>query len=239
MFILFWIPPVFSEQKDLYADAMDLLTRRIRHRVAVWIKESGKYLDMIQAIFEEEGLPTELSYLPLIESGYNIYAVSPAGAVGMWQFVGDTAKRYGLMVNNCVDERLDPEKSTRAAARYLKDLYDLFGTWDTALMAYNAGEYLFMNRDGSMRKVSYSRIPLETRRYVPLFRAAVEIMQNPAEYGYSYEVYPFNESYKTVSVKGSLKKMAKKHKITIRELKRLNPAVICENLSFVYPLRVP
>lgn len=221
---------------DDFDEAISLLTVKHKNRTQMWIYNSARYIDMIQSIFQRENLPLELSYLPLIESGYNPFAVSSAGAVGMWQFMEETAKRYGLKVNNCVDERLDPELSTEAAARYLKDLFDLFGSWELALMAYNAGENRFT------KKVSYSlfsSLPRETRFYLPLFYSAVDIMQNPDKYGFkTLKIGDFSK-VKKIAVKGDLKKIAKKYAIKLKVLKALNTSLLCDKLPFSYMIRIP
>src|SRR5207245_1716968 len=117
-----------------------IFTARDRERFGLWIARSGRYLGMIQRIFRARGLPEELAYTAMIESGFSPYAVSRVGAKGMWQFMEGTARRYGLTVNRWVDERLDPVRATVAAAQYLGDLYDMFGHWFLAQAAYNADE---------------------------------------------------------------------------------------------------
>jgi membrane-bound lytic murein transglycosylase D len=147
---------------------------------------------MIVAALKEAGLPTQLSWLPLVESGFKVRALSRARALGLWQFISSTGLRYGLSRDDWVDERMDPEKSTRAAIQYLAELEGLFGDWDTALAAYNCGE----RRVRSVIKAQsndylddfwdiYELLPRETRRYVPRFLATLLILENPKKYGLS------------------------------------------------------
>ena len=161
-------------------------------------RRSGIYRPMIVAQLQEAGLPEQLSWLPLVESGFKDRALSTARALGLWQFIASTGYRYGLDRSNWVDERMDPEKSTKAALAYLTALHDLFGDWLTALAAYNCGEHNVL-RQINNAKVSYldqfwdlySRLPGETRRYVPRFLATLAILENPARYGFELpEVYP-------------------------------------------------
>ncbi|MBI4455534.1 MAG: transglycosylase SLT domain-containing protein [Acidobacteria bacterium] len=146
------------------------------------------YEAMMRNIFREEDVPEELIYVGLVESAYNPYAQSAAGAKGIWQFILETGKRYELKQVGAFDERYDPEKSTRAAARYLRDLYELFGDWPLALAAYNAGEHRVLRvieKTGiksfwemSIRKL----LPEETMAYVPAVLAAISIGTQRAEH---------------------------------------------------------
>ena len=156
----------------------------------VWAKKSGKYVKALRAELVKTGLPSDLVWLSLIESGHNPTIVSPAGAVGLWQFMPDAGRTYGLTVDRWVDERLDPERATEAAARYLGDLYRRFGSWELAMAAYNMG-YGGLNR--AIRKFSSNDfwelarheagIPWETTLYVPKIVATAIMMNNPAAFG--------------------------------------------------------
>jgi len=142
------------------------------------------YLPVIKPILKEYGLPEELAYLPVIESGFNPFARSPSGAVGLWQFMPSTAKKYGLRIDRFVDERKDVIKSTHAAARYLKDLYEEFGNWELALAAYNCGEGCVRRRTKGRSFWEKKRnLPPQTRRYVPAFFAVLLIARNGDRYG--------------------------------------------------------
>jgi membrane-bound lytic murein transglycosylase D len=165
----------------------------IRNRFEQWLVRLSRYRPLVENIFTEFHLPSDLVYLSLVESGFNPYAYSRAKATGPWQFMKGTAKLYGLRVDAYVDERRDPIKSTVAAARYLRDLYDLFGAWPLAMAAYNAGEGKVMRalqkaRAESFTDISKTRlIRRETKEYVPRFMAATIIAKNPDRYGFPQE----------------------------------------------------
>jgi membrane-bound lytic murein transglycosylase D len=153
---------------------------------------SGLYRPMILAKLAEVGLPEQLSWLPLVESGFKERALSSARAVGLWQFIASTGYRYGLDRSDWIDERMDPEKSTGAAIAYLTDLHALTGDWLTALAAYNCGEGNVLRQIGYQKEGYfdqfwdlYTRLPFETRRYVPRFLATLAILEDPARYGFT------------------------------------------------------
>lgn len=154
-------------------------------------RRSGLYRPMIVARLEAAGLPEQLSWLPLVESGFKERALSRARALGLWQFIASTGYRYGLRRTDWVDERMDPEKATAAAIGYLTDLHNLTGDWLTALAAYNCGEgnvlrAIERQKEGYFDQFwdLYARLPQETRRYVPRFLATLAILEDPAAYGF-------------------------------------------------------
>lgn len=165
----------------------------IHNRFEQWLLRLSRYRPLVENIFAEFHLPSDLVFLSLVESGFNPYAYSRAKATGPWQFMKGTAKVYGLRVDSYVDERRDPIKSTVAAARYLRDLYDLFGAWPLAMAAYNAGEGKVMRALQKAQAESFSEISKtrlirrETKEYVPRFMAATIIAKNPDRYGFSQE----------------------------------------------------
>jgi membrane-bound lytic murein transglycosylase D len=154
-------------------------------------RRSGAYRPMVVEMLRDAGLPEELSWLPLVESGYKARALSRARALGMWQFISSTGYRFGLNRSQWIDDRMDPEKSTRAAIAYLTELHGLFGDWMLALAGYNCGEHRVMSVIERQPNDYldhfwdvFEQLPRETARYVPRFLATLVIVQNPAEYGF-------------------------------------------------------
>jgi membrane-bound lytic murein transglycosylase D len=201
-----------------------------RQVVGRWLDRSSRYLEMIRSVFRQKGLPEELAYTAMIESGFNPVAVSRAGAKGLWQFMEQTARRYGLTVNQWVDERLDPQKSTAAAAEYLKDLFAQFGSWFLAQAAYNAGEIKVaraIQHSGSQDFWDLTRgrvLREETKRFVPAIQAATLIAREPERYGFEVTPEP-PEAFVLVTVPFSLelRVVAKLGEISPEILKQLNP----------------
>jgi membrane-bound lytic murein transglycosylase D len=200
-----------------------------------FMERMGRYEPMISAKLEAEGMPQDLIYLAMIESGFNPTAYSHAHASGLWQFISETGRRYGLDVNRAIDERNDPEKATDAALSYLRDLHDMFGSWYLAAAAYNTGEgrvarimrEVTGSREGneeSYYKIS-DRLPKETRDYVPLMIAAARISKDPAKYGFEHVDVQAPLAYEEVVVDPAtpLDAVARAAKTSIDEIKALNP----------------
>jgi len=216
-----------------------------------WLRRVQVYGPMIDHILAEENVPTEMKYLAMAESGLNPRARSWAGAVGMWQFMPSTGRRYGLTVNAWVDERRDPEKATRAAARHLRDLYKQFGDWHLAMAAFNCGagcvQSALRRADGSDPSYwdAYDYLPRETRGYVPMFIAAAHIMQNPEAYGFAPASPTPAFSYDYVAVHGSmlsLRTLADLAGTKRSVLESLNPELRRGRIppsKDRYPLRIP
>lgn len=197
------------------------------------LARSYAYEEMMKRIFREKNLPEELFYLALIESGFNPFAVSNKQASGIWQFVSKTAKRFGLRVDKWVDERRDPEKSTYAAAEYLKQLYEMFNCWELAAASYNAGEGKILKAIKKTQTQNFWDIAQhkylkpETKKYVPMFLAAMLIAKEPEKYGFSNIPYhpPLNYEKVLVPPSTSLAWIAKVSETDLRELKALNPSL--------------
>jgi len=177
-------------------------------------QRSGAYRPMIVERLRNAGLPEELSWLPLVESGFNVKAFSSARALGLWQFIPSTGYKFGLKRDRFVDERMDPERSTLAAIAYLTELHGIFGDWQTVLAAYNCGEgrVLRVISGQQMNYLDnfwdlYRQLPGETRRYVPRFLATVRIVKNPEKYGFDLANELLDElySYETVTTTRSMR----------------------------------
>src|SRR5512146_336945 len=174
---------------DQVASFINYFSTRGKGTLEHALERSGRYRDMIEGILRQEGVPQDLIYLAQAESGFHPLALSRAGARGMWQFMAGRARGYGLERNWWVDERQDPEKSTRAAARHLKDLFNQFGDWYLAMAAYNSGPGTVQ---AAVQRTGYADfwqlyrrgvLPRETRNYVPIIVAITIMAKNPAQYG--------------------------------------------------------
>ncbi len=224
---------------------VNYFTKRDRERFIRYLKRAARYDKVVRKIFEEHGLPSDLFFVGLIESGFNIHAFSRAKALGPWQFIKGTAKRYGLRVENQVDERRNIHKATVAAANYFKDLYNIFGSWELALCAYNAGEYRIINaiRKGNTRDyrtlVRKKLLPKETIYYIPKVAAARFLAKKHGFRNYLKSFRKESREYARgevfrVGVPFSLRSLAKKAEISYQKLKKFNPDIRRET---IYPGR--
>jgi peptidoglycan lytic transglycosylase D len=212
---------------------VDRFTTSRRDVVGLWVRRSGQYLGMIFHVFRAKGLPEDLAFTAMIESGFNPVAVSRVGAKGLWQFMAPTARLYGLRVDRWVDERLDPEKSTVAAAGYLNDLYVRYGSWELAQAAYNAGEVKVdraIRGTGSTDFWDLSRskyLRRETKDFVPAIQAAMVIGRDPSQYGFDPSpMSPPDVERVTVPASTDLRKLAASSGIPLQTLRSLNPVLI-------------
>ncbi len=232
---------------------VDYFTVKQRDRFQRFINNGEEYRHHIEDIFVKQGLPKELYFVGLIESGYYLGARSHAAAVGPWQFIKGTGKRYGLRMSNELDERQDLFKATRAAAAYFRDLHNIFSSWELSLAAYNAGEYGMIRRIlkyGTRDFYQLSRnkqLPSETINYVPKVLAAMHIVNNAEKYGF---ILPKKQNrffdmteLRPVKKNVHLRSIARKLGVEESLIKKLNPelrrAMTPRQLAGTYFLRIP
>ena len=228
---------------------IDRYSGRLRHSISYMLGASNFYIPIFEEALEVYQLPLELKYLPIIESALNPKAVSRAGATGLWQFMIGTGKQYGLKVNSHVDERRDPVKSSMAAARYLRDLYKVFGDWNLVIAAYNCGpENINKAIHRAKGEKDYWRIypylPKETRGYVPAFIAANYIMTYYSQHNICPMTTRLPAKADTVMVSKNvhLEQVAEVVGINIDLLRSLNPMYrrdVIPGASEPLPLRLP
>src|SRR5216683_1306454 len=219
---------------DQVASYINYFSNRGRGTLEHALTRSGRYREMIERILKEEGVPQDLIYLAQAESGFHPYAVSRAGARGIWQFMGNRARAYDLHHDSWVDDRQDPEKSTRAAARHLKDLYNQFGDWYLAMAAYNSGPGTVQS---AVKRTGYADfwelyrrnvLPKETRNYVPIIVAVTIMAKKPGQYGLD-TITPDQEiAYDTVKISYpvDLRLVAECVGASPGELQELNPSLL-------------
>lgn len=240
-------PVTMNKHVEFYLDSFQTKQRKTFTR---WLERSGRYLPMIQEQLQKAGMPLDLAYLPMIESGFSLTAYSRARAVGPWQFIRATGRNYGLTVNSYIDERRNPGKATKAAIAYLSDLYDEFGSWHLAVAAYNAGEGKIRRAikryktDNFWELAQKRYLKLETKRYVPKLIAAIMIAKNPEQYGFNDIEYEKPLSYETVGVPRwtSLQAVAIACDVELEELHNLNRELrrkLTPPNYATYPLKVP
>jgi len=227
----FDIPIVFNEAVEYY---IQYFTTEKRKVFSNWLRRARYYVPIMKEILRENNLPEDMVYLAMIESGFNTRAYSPKKACGPWQFIYSTGERYGLKVNFWVDERRDPEKSTVAAAKYLRDLFNQFGCWYLAAAGYNAGEGRIEkainkhNTNDFWELIKYNTLPKETREYIPKLIAAAIIAKNPEKYGFGNIEYEEPIKFKAVKVPQAtpLSFIARAASINIETLKSYNPEIL-------------
>lgn len=225
--VSFDFPIVANKQVEFY---LDLFQNKQRAYFEKWLARSTKYTPYIRQQLKEAGLPQDLAYLALIESGFNPSAYSKSHAVGLWQFIKPTGKEHGLQINSYIDERRNPQKSTRAAVKYLAELYGEFNSWHLAVAAYNAGPgkvrraiRKFKTRD--FWKLAGNRyLKLETKRYVPKLIAAIMLAKEPEKYGFTDINYQEPLNFDTIKVPPmtDLKAVALAGGNSVKQLRKLN-----------------
>ena len=222
--------PVVENEKVRYF--IDYFSGRAKKTFTLWLERSGRYLPMMQEVFAEAGLPRDLAYLAMVESGFNDKAYSWAHAVGPWQFIQSTGRRYGLENDWWYDERRDPEKATRAAAHFLSDLYEDFdGDWYLAVASYNAGPGKLRNAIKRYKTRDFwelcrgKYLKTETKNYLPKLLAALMIAKQPEKYGFTELEYHEPLSYDTAALPSStdLEVIARLTGAEYQVIKKLNP----------------
>jgi membrane-bound lytic murein transglycosylase D len=243
----FDIPIVINAKVEQFLQYFQTTARKV---FSNWLARSEKYIPFMKNLLKENGLPEDLVYMALIESGFNPHAYSRSKASGPWQFIYLTGKRYGLRSDWWIDERRDPEKSTVAAAKYLKDLYDMFECWYLAAAGYNAGEKKIataMKRYGTedfWELTKYRYLKQETKDYVPQMIAAALIAKDPEKYGFVGIEYQEPLRYEKVKLHEvtDLRLIARACEVTIDEIKDLNPELSrwCTPPNFPdYEIKIP
>jgi membrane-bound lytic murein transglycosylase D len=246
---------VSEEQNDLpillndaVLSCIDLYQGPLRDWFGEALARGGRYLPRIREVFASEGIPQDLAYVALVESAFKTQALSRAKAKGVWQFIPATGRRYGLSQDWWIDERSDPDKSTRAAAQYLKALHELFGDWNLALAAYNAGEGRVargMRKHGAedyWELRSTRGLARETKNYVPMIHAAIVVAKAPDKYG--FEVTPDSPvPFDTVAVDYAvdLRVVAECAESEVDDIRALNPELrrMATPANRTFDLKVP
>ena len=240
------IPLVMNKHVE---KAINLFTNRYRQFFLESYRRSGRYRPAIVKALNAAGLPEELSWLPLIESGFKVRAFSRARALGLWQFIASTGYKFGLKRDRWIDERMDPEKATEAAIAYLKELHQIFGDWATVLAAYNCGEGTVLKRIRSQRINYldnfwdlYRELPNETAFYFPKFLAVLHILNDPDAYGITLPPLDSEIESEKVNITKQvhLKTVAKHLEIPYTSLRELNSELrYSYTPDKVYTLNVP
>jgi membrane-bound lytic murein transglycosylase D len=237
-----------NENKYVQAEIQRFQSRERQYFMDAY-QRSGLYREMILKLIQEEGLPEELSWIPIIESGFKVRAYSRARALGLWQFISSTGYRFGLKRDRWIDERMDPGKSTRAALKYLKELHEIFGDWTTALASYNCGEFR-VQRVIRAQRINYLdnfwdlfvMLPRETARFVPRFIATLLIIKNPEKYGFVLPETAPALIYETMTIDRPIRLSSLSKLLNLEEntLATLNPELRHRSTPETnYQLRIP
>ncbi len=214
------------------------------------LKRANKLFPEIAPILKSNNVPADILYLACVESSLNLRAVSPAKAAGLWQFMPDTAKQYGLEVNDEIDERYNLEKATTAACRYLKQAYRKYGNWESVMASYNAGQgRISRELNAQLANTSFDlHLNDETSRYVFRIMALKEVMEHPREYGFLLNAHQLYQpvEYDVVTVDSPVSDWpawAKEHGITYAQLREANPWIRAKKLTNktnkTYNVRIP
>jgi membrane-bound lytic murein transglycosylase D len=245
--VTFDFPIVVNKQVEFY---LNLFQNKQRRYFEKWLARSTKYKPYIQEHLSQADLPLDLTYLALIESGFNPSAYSKSRAAGLWQFMKPTGKEYGLRINSHVDERRNPEKSTKAAIKYLTTLYGEFQSWYLAVAAYNAGPgkvrrgiKKYKTRD-FWKLAGKKYLKLETKRYVPKLIAAIILAREPEKYGFTNIKYQDPEQYDVINVPPmtDLKAVALASGYSVKKIRKLNNELLRSHTpqgKQKYELRIP
>jgi membrane-bound lytic murein transglycosylase D len=207
-------------------------TVRNREYIKMVLARKEQYFPMYEEILKNRGMPSEIQFLSIVESGLDPKIKSPVGAMGLWQFMPATGREYGMLVNPDIDDRMDPEKSTEGAAKYLKALYKMFGNWEVALAAYNCGPG---NVRKAIRKAGgkttfwgiYNYLPKETRNYVPQFQAMLYVLNHLEEHNLRLEEPSYPLEYEHVNFDRALHldRLANLSGVCLKDLEKLNPSI--------------
>ncbi|MGH7481652.1 MAG: lytic transglycosylase domain-containing protein [Longimicrobiales bacterium] len=245
------LPVTRNDRVDFF---IEFLMGKNREKTALWLERIGRYGPLIESELREAGLPQDLLYLSMIESGLDPNAYSSADAAGLWQFIEETGERYGLEVSRYVDERRDPVRSTRAAIKYLSELNEMFGgSWYLAMAGYNSGENRverILNEqaggqtgDEALFWQIMDYLPSETRDYVPVTLAMGHIVKDPAQYGFT-DIDPMEPlRFDEVAVPGgtTFEEAASAAGVSVEDIASLNPHLVrgMTPPDRDYPIRVP
>jgi membrane-bound lytic murein transglycosylase D len=219
--------------QKLFKKWMKYFLKREPERFQRHLNNAAKVRQTVENILEQHDLPKELFFVGLIESGYNTFIKSRASATGPWQFMKGTGRRYGLIINQSIDERFNLVKATEAASRYFLDLYNIFGGWELALCAYNSGEYKVIRaiRKGNTRNLNElirkKLLPRETRNYVPKLMAARELLINHEKYGFQFKEHKPKNDLPSIEIGRSfnLRRLGRQTGVSVSLLKQLNPEI--------------